>query len=108
MATSTVPVLMDVSDIDGRELEPFAEIDGVAEGGPASIAGLEIGDKLLKFGGLHASNHDGLRALARLTERSQGEMIPLMVQRGAETRAIQLQPRQWSGRGLLGCHLKPL
>ena len=100
----------------GESLDaPFAEIDEVFSDGPASAAGVQVGDKLLRFGGVHARNHDGLRALARLTQRSVGEAIALLVLReaasggGATERVrLQLHPRRWAGQGLLGCHLRPL
>ena len=72
---------MDVIDVsDGssnaaalQELEAFALIDEVAQKGPAAAAGVCVGDELLRFGSVHARNHDGLRALARLTaERRRG------------------------------------
>ena len=106
LGTSTAPVPMEV--VEAGDVQPFAEIDAVAEGGPAAAAGLAVGDRLLRFGGVNASNHDGLRALARLTQRSEGETITLLVQRGASKLALQLQPRRWAGNGLLGCHLMPL
>ncbi len=106
LATSTAPVPMEV--VEAADVQAFAEIDAVADGGPAAAAGVAVGDRLLRFGGVHASNHDGLRALARLTQRSEGETIPLLVQRGASKLALQLQPRRWAGNGLLGCHLVPL
>ena len=93
-------------------LVPFAEIDEVAEGGPASSAGIQRGDKLLSFGGVTAGNHDQLRALARLTQRSEGGVIPLMVLRTEAAReervSLELRPRRWVGQGLLGCHLRPI
>ncbi|KAL3909161.1 MAG: hypothetical protein SGPRY_009526, partial [Prymnesium sp.] len=92
-------------------LVPFAEIDEVAVGGPAAAAGIQCGDKLLSFGGLTAGNHDQLRALARLTQRSVGGKIPLLVLRTEAARedrvSLELHPRQWHGQGLLGCHLRP-
>ena len=106
LGTSTAPVPMEV--VEAGDVQPFAEIDAVAEGGPAAAAGVAVGDRLLRFGGVNASNHDGLRALARLTQRSEGETITLLVQRGASNLALQLQPRRWAGNGLLGCHLMPL
>ena len=99
---------MDITEADNQHLDAFAEIDGVSEGGPAAAAGVAVGDRLLKFGGIHASNHDNLRALARLTQRSEGEIIPLIVQRGGARVSLSLLPRRWSGNGLLGCHLRPL
>ena len=95
----------------------------MASDGPAASAGLRVGDRLLKFGHVHARNHDGLRALARLTQRSEGEGIALIVLRegaaqeaasggaasgGAGAVRLELRPRRWAGNGLLGCHLRPL
>ena len=100
--------VVDVSELGGEVLEPFAEIDEVASESPAATAGLRVGDTLLKFGTLHARNHDGLRALARLTQRSVGEAIGLLVRRGEEHVRLELRPRRWAGQGLLGCHLRPL
>lgn len=80
LATSTAPVPMEVDD--NEDLVAYAEIDEVAEGGPAAAAGVAVGDNLLRFGNVTASNHDGLRALARLTQRSVGDTIVLVVRRG--------------------------
>lgn len=127
-ATPMVPVpstgpspleTMDVTDPTTEDaaalaaLEPFALIDEVFADGPASSAGLQAGDRLLKFGNVEASNHDGLRALARLTQRSVGDWLPLFVLRAGDHGAMErvrlvLQPRRWAGQGLLGCHLRPL
>ena len=123
-AASTGPIPMEVVDVtdlgDDAPLSPFAEIDEVAEEGPAASAGLRVGDLLLKFGALTSRNHDGLRALARLTQRSEGDTIALLVSRTADEGAaaaegaagqhvrLALRPRRWAGNGLLGCHLRPL
>ena len=102
--------VVDASDPDATE--PFATIDEVAEDGPAAAAGVQVGDKLLMFGHVHARNHDGLRALARLTQRSAGETLSLLVLRDAlpapQQVRLSLMPRRWAGQGLLGCHLTPL
>ena len=91
---------------------PFAEIDEVAMGGPASDAGIQRGDLLLSFGGVTAGNRDQMRALARLTERSEGGVISLLVlrtQAGREERVpLELCPRPWAGPGLLGCRVRPV
>ena len=139
-AASTGPSPMEVIDVSdlslssGEILEGFAVIDEVAPNGPAAAAGVRVGDVLLKFGNVTARNHDGLRALGRLTQRSVGDSIGLIVKRlvlapdaapidaasgglaqpgapasGAEEHLrLQLQPRRWAGNGLLGCHLQPL
>jgi 26S proteasome non-ATPase regulatory subunit 9 len=116
VAASTGPSPMEVV-ADDEPLDPFAEIDEVFAEGPAAAAGVLVGDLLLKFGGVHARNHDGLKALARLTQRSVGDSIPLLVLRGCDGGGpqeqqqrvrLQLMPRRWAGQGLLGFHLKPL
>ena len=58
---------------------PFAIIDSVAEAGPAATAGLKVCDELLRFGTVYAGNHDQLRSIARLVERSEGGSIDLFV-----------------------------
>ena len=92
---------------DAAQLKPFALIDTIDPAGPAASAGLRLGDRLLRFGNVHADNHDGLRALARLTQRSEGGEVPVIVQRDTEQVELRLRPRTWSGPGLLGCHLTP-
>ena len=87
---------------------PFARVGSVAPGGPAAAAGLQPEDRLLRFGHVDASNHDGLRALALLTRRSEGGTIPLLVLRGASPLELTLSPRHWEGQGLLGCLLHPV
>ena len=87
---------------------PFALVESVAGAGPASAAGLMVGDQVLRFGTVHAGNHDQLRSLARLTQRSEGGSIDLIVRRAAEPVSLTLVPQRWSGPGLLGCHLTPL
>jgi 26S proteasome non-ATPase regulatory subunit 9 len=107
--SAPAPTPMDTTpDIHDPTLRPFAEIDEVAPEGPAAAAGLLVGDLLLRFGNLDAGNHDQLRALARVTQRSVGDAITVVVQRDAARLSLQLLPRRWSGQGLLGCHLKPL
>ena len=86
----------------------FALVNAVTSGGPASEAGLQGGDRLLRYGTIHAGNHDGLRALGRLTSRSEGSTIPILVERGGAQVHVTLTPRRWQGAGLLGCHIVPL
>lgn len=87
---------------------PFALVDSVHDAGPAAAAGLMAGDQVLRFGTVHAGNHDQLRSLARLTQRSEGGSIDLIVRRAEEPVTLTLVPQRWSGPGLLGCHLTPV
>jgi len=92
---------------DADSMPSFARIASVTAGGPAAAAGLQAGDELVRYGHLDSTNHDGLRAVARLTGRSEGGAISLAVRRAGETLAISLAPHRWEGPGLLGCHLVP-
>lgn len=107
-------------------LVPFAVIDSVAAHSPAEAAGLHEGDLVVKFGtGITHANHRNLKAIAELVPLAAGDHkdIPITVLRrrkmsidndvahGVEagvrmTLELKIRPRPWSGRGLLGCHIK--
>lgn len=98
---------------------PFVVIDEVAPNSPAGLAGLQEGDLLLRFGDVDASNHDDFRAIAALVSSAarEGSSIPVAVRRKTSelgglaevirTERAELRPREWGGRGLLGCHIRP-
>lgn len=103
-------------------LTPFAIIDEVFSNSPSEEAGIQTGDLLLRFGSVTADNHDGFDAIKRaiVTQLSlaaaNGESISIAVRRSTvelggvaemiRTEIIDLKPRQWAGKGLLGCHLQ--
>ncbi|BFZ60578.1 putative 26S proteasome regulatory subunit [Saitoella coloradoensis] len=91
----------------------FALVNSVAPNSPAESAGLQRGDKIKRFGIVHAGNHAKLSKLAEVVQANEGRPIPLRVSRatGAEEATIELTlvPRSgWGGRGTLGCHLLPI
>ena len=92
--------------------EPFATVDEVSPGGPAAAAGLRVGDAILRFGTVHAANHQKLRALAQVVGASIGQPVRVAVRRamgaGTTTLELLLVPEPWSGAGMLGCHLLPM
>lgn len=91
----------------------FAWIDEVAEGSPAQDAGLALGDHICRFGGIDRRETGDLNAcfaaIAQLVPASVGKALEVVVLRGQPPRRVELSltPRQWTGRGLLGCHLAP-
>jgi len=91
---------------------PFARINEVAAGSPASEGGLVSGDLLLRFGDAHAGNHRGLAALADVVRGNLGKPIAAAVLRkgaaGPLTVTVSVTPQPWSGRGVLGCHFLPV
>mmetsp|Transcript_8896 Transcript_8896/g.19564 ORF Transcript_8896/g.19564 Transcript_8896/m.19564 type:complete len:227 (-) Transcript_8896:7-687(-) len=110
--------------VDGREdgnerssdvkLPPpaFAWIDEVSEGSPAQDAGLAVGDRISRFGDVSLDIGDlkaCFAAIAQLVPTKAGEALDVLVFRGSppSKATLSLTPRQWAGRGLLGCHLAP-
>lgn len=51
---------------------PFAKVNTVENGSPASDAGLRPGDYVKKFGAVHALNHERLTRLAREVQMNEG------------------------------------
>lgn len=51
---------------------PFAKVNSVAPSSPAHEAGLQIGDKIRNFGSVNWRNHENLRKVAEVVQRSEG------------------------------------
>lgn len=87
---------------------PFAVIDELTPGSPAAEAGLQLGDQLCRFGEVTRDAPSTLQAVAAALAAHEGRPVAAVVLRQGAPVALQLTPRQWGGRGLLGCHLRPL
>ncbi|KAF2793484.1 26S proteasome non-ATPase regulatory subunit 9 [Melanomma pulvis-pyrius CBS 109.77] len=93
---------------------PFAKVNSVVAGSPADSAGLKVGDSITKFGWVDWTNHDKLGRVAEAVSQNEGIPLTVKVLRPsasggpAESVQMQLTPRNWGGRGMLGCHLLPL
>lgn len=83
---------------------PFAVADEVSLGSPAHEAGLLVGDRVIALGGA-TTLRDAPEVVARAAQA--GETLTVRVVRDGAERSLQLAPRTWAGRGVLGCHLKP-
>eukprot|EP00058_Branchiostoma_floridae_P005857 XP_002591345.1 hypothetical protein BRAFLDRAFT_114341 [Branchiostoma floridae] len=99
---------MDVRPENTDKPKPFARVDSVAAGGPASMAGLQVGDQVLQFGSVTPANFTGLQNIGQVVQHSEGKTVPVRVLRGEETMNLGLRPQRWSGRGLLGCNIVPV
>ncbi|PWY97743.1 hypothetical protein BCV70DRAFT_202500 [Testicularia cyperi] len=90
-------------------LVAFARVNSVAENSPAQAAGLQSGDKILRFGNIDSTHSQGLGALAAPGVVVDGTQIRITIQRNSTTSTLFLIPSAgWGGRGLLGCHLLPI
>jgi len=95
------PILIE----DLSHLLPFAIVNSIAPQSPAAESGLQEKDLILNFATVDVSNNDGLKAIPAVVK--EGVPVQLVVRRGVDVKRLTLIPRQWGGRGLLGCHLLP-
>jgi len=108
-------------EVDTTIRIPFAKIESVLANSPASDARLAVEDEICLFGTVDHSNHRGLKAMGDVVKRafSDGTSIRVIVRRmgTVETTAssgdmgnlmtLSLTPKQWIGKGLVGCVFSP-
>ncbi|XVE97468.1 hypothetical protein REPUB_Repub03eG0022300 [Reevesia pubescens] len=93
------------NDVDMISSVPFALVDEIADASPAAEDGLQLGDQIVKFGNVKAGDN----LLQRLTSEAQvnqGHQIPVIIMRQGAVVNLNVTPRTWQGRGLLGCHFR--
>jgi len=98
------------SSAETDELKPFARVDVVSHGGPASQAGLQREDLIVKFGHLTSKtmSSSSMQPVAELVSANEDRHIIIKVLRSDRLVYLTLIPKQgWGGRGLLGCHIVP-
>jgi len=107
-----------------NSLIPFAVLDSISQSSPASEAGLHVGDLIVKFGTATFSNHNNLSLVAENVSQaaSESKSIPVTLLRRRRmnsmhdvvhdveagvrnTIVLDVYPKRWSGRGVLGCHI---
>lgn len=78
----------------------------ITPGSPAEDAGLRLHDEIIEFGSINQSNFQkDMQKVAQLVKNKENQRIPLKVRREDAILNMNLIPRNWSGRGLLGCIL---
>lgn len=109
LATSKAAVAprRDEPAMDYGALTPFLLVDRVWPDSPSAVAGLERGDRIVKFGSVNRSNIKS-DSVPSLVSHSVGKPILVVVRRGGDVLRLTLTPMRWTGRGLLGCFLKPI
>ncbi|KAI7839709.1 hypothetical protein COHA_006514 [Chlorella ohadii] len=90
------------------DLPPFAVVDELSQGSPAAAAGLQLWDQMLSFAGVTKQTPNTLQAVAAALQANEGRPVETVVLRQGAPAVLQLTPQPWGGRGLLGCHLRPL
>ena len=86
----------------------FARISMVARGSPADQAELKNGDLVLDFGSVNISNFTDVSDIGKVVQHSEGARVSVQVLRGSDRVGLSLEPKRWSGRGLLGCMVNPM
>lgn len=87
---------------------PLARVESVAPTSPAATAGLQQNDIVLAFGSICDNLNEEITNLVR-SAAANHEIIELRILRGhTDPILLQLKPRPWNGRGLLGCHIVPI
>lgn len=87
---------------------PFAVVGKVENGSPADVAGLHAGDKIVKFGSVNGENFKDVTDIAAVVQHSVGRPVNVLVKRNADSVPVVLTPKQWHGKGLLGCTVLPV
>eukprot|EP01062_Namystynia_karyoxenos_P030354 TRINITY_DN22691_c0_g1_i1.p2 TRINITY_DN22691_c0_g1~~TRINITY_DN22691_c0_g1_i1.p2 ORF type:complete len:257 (+),score=81.49 TRINITY_DN22691_c0_g1_i1:92-772(+) len=91
-----------------RHKAPWLKVQSVAPQCPAELSGLRAGDLVLAWNGITAEHAEGMRLVAEATQAAKGGELKAVVRRASGlTAVVHVHPRQWAGRGLLGCHLVP-
>ena len=54
---------------------PFATVDEVTPGSPATTSGLQVGDEIARFGAANRVNHDSLKKVAEVVSQSEGVSV---------------------------------
>jgi 26S proteasome non-ATPase regulatory subunit 9 len=61
-----------------------------------------------RFGAAVAGSGSELQQVAQELQAHENQQVPVVFLRAGQAVQMQLVPRKWAGRGLLGCHLRPL
>ncbi|KAL3362614.1 hypothetical protein AABB24_012098 [Solanum stoloniferum] len=102
--TAATSAAMDIDVVFSR---PFAVIDEITEASPAAEDGLQLGDQVVRFGNVQ-SGENLLQRLAAEAQSNQGCAVTMTVLRQGAMTNVQVTPRVWQGRGLLGCNFRIL
>ena len=94
------------TEITTQTHPPIFRVNDVADGSPASAAGIQVGDEILQFGIYDASNR--ILPFPQYVQNLENTPTKLTIHRNSEIITLTLTPSVWSGRGLLGCQIIPL
>ncbi|KAJ8953783.1 hypothetical protein NQ314_007213 [Rhamnusium bicolor] len=82
---------------------PFAKVTLVTPGSPADYAGIFTDDEVVEFGSVNSTNFKNISDIATVVQHTEGSQIGIKLKRGERYLTVNLIPKKWAGRGLLGC-----
>ncbi|CAH0551795.1 unnamed protein product [Brassicogethes aeneus] len=84
---------------------PFAKVNLVSPGSPAEYAGISQNDEVVEFGSVNFTNFKNITDIATVVQHSEGTPVSIKLKRGERFLTVQLIPKKWTGKGLLGCNI---
>ncbi|CAI4228641.1 unnamed protein product [Auanema sp. JU1783] len=96
-----------VPNVHRTSNEAFAKVTTVTADSPAALDGFKVGDLIIQYGPLHHGNFKDMAQFSEVTRENEGKMVRITVIRDGRPFRLELHPRTWSGKGLLGCGIVP-
>lgn len=92
----------------------FAVIDEIVSGCPGEMDGLRVGDRVCAVGDVRWGFEDpsstpppeAMADAARTFAANENRVVRVVVLRRGERQVVEVIPRAWSGRGLVGVHMR--
>lgn len=101
---------------------PIAKVNLVSQGSPAEFCvnfssffwnsiktfifqGIRFGDEIISVGSVSAENFKDLTQIGEVIRHRKDQSIEVVVIRESKIIRLDLVPKIWSGRGLLGCNI---
>lgn len=97
------------SSMGSIEFSPIAFVEDICPDSPADKCGLRRKDKIIHFGSINSHTISSLEDMQLETKFHEEQSILVSVLREDSLKVrLVLEPKKWSGPGLLGCQLLPI
>lgn len=107
-STKIPPEVRAAASTSSEPQTPFVVVNLVSPGSPAEEAGIQVRDLITSFGTINATNFKDLAQIGELVKNSLNKQVRVKVKRNDKVEELQLTPKTWSGRGMLGCNIVPV
>ena len=90
-------------DKPASTMAPFCRVAEVTVDSPAQLDGIMPGDLIISYGDVNFMNHNSLQLIAEVTKKNIDKPMSVKLLRSGQEIEVKVTPRQWSGKGVLGC-----